>query len=97
MSIEQSVFQIFKYDQKVTFNEPVFRAFVGSVRLFRVISEIDSDIDMKNLDEARSKLNYLGALLLSNNEDRARDICFRIIGEGVVESLESMLKNATIE
>jgi hypothetical protein len=52
---------------------------------------------MKNLDEARSKLNYLGALLLSNNEDRARDICFRIIGEGVVESLESMLKNTTIE
>ena len=97
MSIEQNVFQLFKYDENANFNEPVFKAFVGSVRLFRVISEINFDIEMRNLEEARNKLNYLGALLLSNNEDKARDICFKIIGEGVVESLESMLKNTTIE
>jgi hypothetical protein len=96
MSIEQNIFNLFKFDENANFKEPVFKSFLGSVHLFQVMSEIYSDIEREDLTEARAKINYLGALFLSNHEEKAREICVSILGEDVTNSFEELLKVAAL-
>jgi hypothetical protein len=60
------------------------------------MSEIYSDIEREDLSEARAKINYLGALFLSNHEEKAREICVSILGEDVTNSFEELLKVAAL-